>query len=152
MKLSHSRIAARSAMLLAGACFHWGAWAAEGNGGAWRCGNTYTDQPCAGGKVLDLDDARDADQKRAADQSTRDARTAAERMKSDRLRLEARQQRPILIDAGPKESKKAPTGPDKDVAKKPKKGKKDPVYVSAQTAEAPAQKKSKKAGGKTSGE
>lgn len=152
MKLSHSRIAACSALLLAGACFQWGALAAEGNGGAWRCGNTYTDQPCTGGKVLELDDARDADQKRAADASSREAQTAAERMKSDRLRLEARQPRPILIDAKPKESRKTPTGPDKEVAKKPKKGKKDPVYVSAQSAEAPPKKKSRKAGGKKSGE
>lgn len=147
MKLSHSKIAARSALLLAGACFQWAALAAEGNGGAWRCGNTYTDQPCTGGKALDLDDARDADQKRAADASTREAQAAADRMKSDRLRLEARQPRPILIDARPKESKKTPTGPGKEAAKKPKKGKKDPAYMSWQGAEAPP-KKSKKASAK----
>ncbi len=70
-------------------------------------------------------------------------------MKSDRLRLEARQQRPILIDARPKESKKTQTGPDKEAAKKPKKGKKDPAYMSWQGAEAPPKKKSKKAGGKS---
>jgi hypothetical protein len=149
MKLSHTRIVARSAMLLAGACFQWSALAAEGAGGAWRCGNTYTDHPCTGGKALDLDDARDADQKRSADASTREAQAAAERMKSDRLRLEARQQRPILIDAKPKESKKTQAGPDKDVAKKPQKGKKDAVYMSWQGAEAPPKKKSKKAGGKS---
>jgi len=152
MKLSHSKIAARSALLLAGICFQCGALAAEGTGGAWRCGNTYTDQPCTGGKAVDLDDARDAEQKRAADASIREAQTAAARMKSDRLRLEAKQPRAILIDARPKESKKTSTGLDKEVAKKPKKGKKDPVYASWQATEAPPKKKSKKAGGKKSGE
>ena len=153
MKLSHPKIAARSALLLAGACFHWGALAAEsiGAGGAWRCGNTYTDQPCAGGKELDLDDTRNSEQKRVADQSTRDAQIAADRMKSDRLRLEDKhaQQRPILIGDKPKEARKTQTRPDKAASKKPKKGQKDTVYVSAQTAraaEAAPPKKSKKSG------
>jgi hypothetical protein len=153
MKLSHSKMAVRGALLLVGACVQWGALGAEGNG-AWRCGNTYTDQPCTGGKALDVDDARNSEQKRAADESTRHAQTAAERMKSDRLRLETKhaQQRPILIVDESKELQKRPARPDKDVAKKPKSGKKDPVYASWQGAEAPPKKKSKKAGSKKSGE
>ena len=96
--------------------------------------------------------ARDAEQKRAADKTTRDARVAAERMKSDRLRLEATsaKQRPILIDHEPRESGKTKRQ-DKEVAKKPKNPKKDPVYASWQAAEAPPKKKSKKAGSKKTG-
>jgi len=72
-------------------------------------------------------------------------------MKSDRLRLEAKhaQQRPILIGDKPKEARKTQTRPDKAASKKPKKGQKDTVYVSAQTAraaEAAPPKKSKKSG------
>ena len=55
MKLSPAPIAA----LLAAACAQLAPLAAHAGTETWRCGNTYTDQPCKDGKAIDLDDARD---------------------------------------------------------------------------------------------
>jgi hypothetical protein len=131
MYLSPSNIAARGALLLAAACIPWAAFASKSGAGTWRCGNTYTDQPCSGGKPVDLVDSRDASQKREADNLTRDAQTAADRMERDRLKLEAAHsgKRAALIDDH---------RPPQPTSQKKKKDKKDPVYVSAQhTATAP---------------
>ncbi|MGJ7508320.1 hypothetical protein [Variovorax sp. GT1P44] len=143
MKLSHHRIARQGAVFLAGACLQWAALAADGVNGTWRCGNTYTDQPCQGGKALDIEDTRDAAQKRAADQTTRDAQAAADRLERDRLRLESTSARASLIDNKPRSTAKS-SRQDKNGAQKPKKAKKDPVFVSG-PASPPTKKASKSA-------
>lgn len=56
--------------------------------GAWRCGNSYSDRPCEGGKALALDDARSNAQKRDADAATRRTQAAADQMEKERLRQE----------------------------------------------------------------
>ena len=148
MRLSHSRIAARSAIFLVGACLQWAALAAEGSNGTWRCGNTYTDHPCEGGKSVNLEDARDADQRREADRSTRDARSAADRLERNRLRLESvsAHRQASLID-----NKPATPPPPRDAngVHKLKKGKKDPVYASAPQPASPPKKKSAKSAAKS---
>ncbi|MEJ8815152.1 hypothetical protein WKW77_29045 [Variovorax ureilyticus] len=151
MKLSHTpKTTARCAALLMATCIPWSAVAAEG-GGTWRCGNTYTDQPCRNGRLVEVDDARDPSHRRAADETIRDAHAAANRMEGDRRRLEAAgaRNRPILIDNSPgrdgAERKSAP--------EKLRKGKKDVLYTSMQTGQdAESTKKTKKAKKKKSGD
>jgi hypothetical protein len=144
MKLSHSRIATQSAIFLAGTCIQWAVFAADGINGTWRCGNTYTDQPCQGGKALNVEDTRDIQQKRAADQTTRDAQAAADRLERDRLRLESTSARKqaSLIDNKPQSTATKPSRQGKTGVQNPKKGKKDPVYVSGPASASPPTKKS----------
>jgi hypothetical protein len=109
----------------------------------WRCGNTYSDQPCEGGKALALDDARDAAQKRDADRTTREAQAAGERMERERLRLEkAQASHPTLIDSRPAAPRAEPAVQAKG---KGKKGRKEPEYFSAHDPVATAKKKAEKA-------
>jgi len=54
----------------------------------WRCGSTYSDQPCAGGKSVDVDDARSAADRHAANAATRHAASSASAMERDRVHLE----------------------------------------------------------------
>jgi hypothetical protein len=54
----------------------------------WRCGNTYTDQPCAGGTPVQADDIRSPEARRASDEATRRSERSADAMERDRLRLE----------------------------------------------------------------
>jgi hypothetical protein len=51
----------------------------------WRCdGNSYSSQPCASGKALDLADARSAEQVRAARDVAQSDRRLAQQMAQDR--------------------------------------------------------------------
>lgn len=57
---------------------------------AYKCGNTYSQAPCAGGTVVDADDARSTDQKRQTGAAAqRDARAAAA-LEKERLAQEAK--------------------------------------------------------------
>ncbi|WP_431273926.1 hypothetical protein ACQ858_17680 [Variovorax ureilyticus] len=136
-------------------CIPWSAVAADG-GGTWRCGNTYTDQPCKGGRLIDVDDRRDARQKRDADDIVRDAHTAASRMEDDRRRLEATGARnqPVVIDNAPRNDVDRQMTSGKDSAATLRKGRKEVLYASTQTGDsaAPKRKKSKKAEKKKSGD
>lgn len=146
MRLSHAPIAA----LLAAACAQLVPPGAYAGTETWRCGNTYTDQPCQGGKAIDLDDARDATQKREADGATREAMAAAGRLERERMRLESAQARrpPALIDNKPLNAKlDSSQGPD--IAQKKKKSKKESDYFSAHDPVATAKKKAAKAGSKS---
>jgi hypothetical protein len=116
--------------------------ATAADGGVWRCGNVYTDQPCKNGKQVEIDDARDAGQKRAADESARDAQASARRMEADRLRLETAgaRNRPALIDNAPKQNAGQPAAH----AKKTRKGQKETLYADPNSQ--PKKKSKKKAG------
>jgi hypothetical protein len=141
MKLSHTNIlAARCAALLIAACAPWGATAADGGGGGvWRCGNVYTDTPCQGGRRVEADDTRSPDQKRNADEATRDARASAIRMEKDRLRLEAAgaRNRAVVIDGARRPDADRPAAK----AQKTRKVRKDVLYVDPDSL---PKKKSKK--------
>jgi hypothetical protein len=122
--------------------------AAESGTGTWRCGNTYTDQPCKGGQAVDLDDtrddARDASRKREADATTRDAQRTADRMERDRLRQEsALAQRKAIV----MEDRREPAArPDSRAAGRKKgKGRKEAEPFSAHDPVATARKKEEKA-------
>ncbi|HEY2255327.1 MAG TPA: hypothetical protein VGI11_06790 [Variovorax sp.] len=138
MNLSHSRIATRGSLLFAGACLQWAALGAEAATGIWRCGNHYTDRPCEGGRPLGADDPRTAQQRREADQDTRDARALAERMERERLRLEdsAVGKRATLID-DPRIPQAAGARPDRSVEPSRAKPGKNPKYLSPRDPSAP---------------
>lgn len=96
MKNDHRSIRAthwRSPVLagLAWACIAMGATAApfSPTGPApWRCGNAYSDTPCAGGRRIDTGGAPGEAARRAADESTRRIEQRADTMERDRLRAE----------------------------------------------------------------
>lgn len=62
--------------------------AAAQGANTWRCGNTYSDQPCEGGRTVKVDDRRSDEDRRAADAGTRGVQTQADRMERNRLSLE----------------------------------------------------------------
>ncbi|MES1264425.1 MAG: hypothetical protein ABUU24_02100, partial [Variovorax sp.] len=130
MNLSHHRMAARTAILLMAFGVTHAARAGGSDTGTWRCGNSYTDQPCDTGRALPLDEAPGAERQREADQATRAARAEAQRMERDRLRLEAAQGpgQAILIDNAPRARAAAPE--PRDVSMKKGKPRKDPQYLS----------------------
>ncbi len=53
--------------------------------GTWRCGNTYTDQPCKGGSEVKVDDSRSETDRRAADAATRRDERRADELEHGRL-------------------------------------------------------------------
>jgi len=69
----------------------------------WRCGNSYSDQPCEGGRTVKVDDRRsDADRKASEDAARRNERSAGRLARSRQsLEREAVGQRgPTTFDAG----------------------------------------------------
>ncbi|MGJ7496683.1 hypothetical protein ACSFA8_16550 [Variovorax sp. RT4R15] len=54
----------------------------------WRCGNTYTDQPCKGGKAVEVDDSRSEADRRASDAATRRAEVRSVELERTRLKQE----------------------------------------------------------------
>ena len=69
----------------------------------WRCGNTYSDQPCEGGRTVKVEDRRsDADRKASEDAARRNERSA-DRLARSRQSLEREavgQRGPTTFDAG----------------------------------------------------
>ncbi|MBO9515274.1 MAG: hypothetical protein J7549_14250 [Variovorax sp.] len=144
MKLSHTTPIA--AALLMAAFAPWSAVAAEGSG-TWRCGNTYTDQPCKGGQRIEVDDTRDARQKHDADDSIREAHSAASRMEADRRRLEAdgARNRPALIENTARQDVAPQGAAGKKTAAKTRRSQKETLYASPNST-APKSKKKNPAG------
>jgi hypothetical protein len=62
--------------------------AAQNASGTWRCGNTYTDQPCKGGKPVEVNDARSEADRRAADAATRRNEKRADELERSRVKLD----------------------------------------------------------------
>jgi len=80
-----SKTAAAIFSIAIGVC---SAGAAAQGANTWRCGNTYSDQPCEGGRTVKVDDRRSDENRRAADAGTRGVQTQADRMERNRLSLE----------------------------------------------------------------
>lgn len=57
---------------------------------AYRCGNSYSQSPCANGTAVDISDTRSAAQKRDADEAARRNAQAADAMEKTRMKEEAR--------------------------------------------------------------
>jgi hypothetical protein len=56
----------------------------------YRCGDSYVQQPCPGGKALDVDDSRSTNQRTDALDTTKRASQAANAMEKARLEEEAK--------------------------------------------------------------
>ena len=54
----------------------------------WRCGNSYSDQPCTGGKSVDVSAPRSATDRSAAEAATLRTASSASVMERDRVHLE----------------------------------------------------------------
>ncbi len=57
---------------------------------AYRCGNSYSQSPCANGTAVDIADPRSAAQKRDTDEAVRRNAQAADAMEKTRMKEEAR--------------------------------------------------------------
>ncbi|MDO9283439.1 MAG: hypothetical protein Q7U26_01005 [Aquabacterium sp.] len=97
--------------------------------GVYRCGSSYSDAPCPGGKPVAADDPRSADQRQQAQDVKRREAALADRLRTERLAREkaAAAQRaagigPMAADA-PKRAASQPGGKVKTakLAKTPKK-------------------------------
>jgi len=51
----------------------------------YRCGNSYSQSPCADGKVLNIDETRDPARKKEVDAATRRDRQLADQLERERL-------------------------------------------------------------------
>jgi len=80
-----SKTAAAIFSIAIGVC---SAGAAAQGANTWRCGNTYSDRPCEGGKTVKVDDHRSDEDRRSADAGTRSARSNADQLERSRLSLE----------------------------------------------------------------
>ncbi len=54
----------------------------------WRCGDSYTDQPCNGGKAVTVDDTRSDQDRQASDLATRRAESRGDQLERSRQRRE----------------------------------------------------------------
>jgi hypothetical protein len=81
----------KRALTIAALCLAAGGWTAPAAAqNIYRCGNSYSQQPCPGGTVVPADDARSASQRSQTSQaSERDAK-AADAMEKARLKEEAK--------------------------------------------------------------
>ena len=108
----------------------------------YRCGDSYSEQPCPGGKLVPADDARTATQRSQTSlASERDAK-AADAMEKARLKEEAKPAQAVMPPAKPEE---IPQEERKTVVE----GKaKKPAYFTAvarKPSDSQAKKKKKKA-------
>lgn len=76
------------AIFLIACCPYVSTATAQNSQGTWRCGNTYTDQPCKGGNPVNVDDARSDADRRAADAATRRNERRADDLERSRLKLD----------------------------------------------------------------
>jgi len=115
---------------------------AEAATSIWRCGNSYSDQPCAQGKAIEAEEAPSAERRRQADEGTRRDLAAAQAMERERLRLEAEQakRRPLLIGSTEARPAAAPKAEALPKAKKPRTTPKD--FTASYTV--PGEKKEEK--------
>ncbi len=55
----------------------------------YRCGNSYSQQPCPGGAAIEASDARTPEQRKAQEAGARHERRVADRLEKERLKEEA---------------------------------------------------------------
>ena len=114
-------------------------WASAQN--AYRCGNTYSQTPCANGKTIDVADSRSADQKKQTDAATASTAKAGDTLEKSRLAQEKRDLAANKARAVVIAPIAAPAPPPQPVTYAKKKKKKPSPYF---TAQAPREKKEKK--------
>ncbi len=104
----------------------------------YRCGNSYSDAPCAGASTLAIDDSRSPAQKAQTDAATVQARTLAQQMERERLTLEKSAmsaRAPATHHKGDTAARPANTGTNAPAAKAAKTAKKqiEPTFFTAAT-------------------
>ena len=115
----------------------------------YRCGESYSNQPCPGATVVPTDDPRSAAQRAEADAATRRDARSAQVLEKDRMRQEAQPAQAIIPTPA---SQPPATVADKTVSKA---GLKKPELFTAvvpRKAGDPAPRKAKKAAKKKNGE
>ncbi len=95
---------------------------AQGMKNIYRCGNTYSQQPCSDGKLVAASDSRSAAQKSQTDAATKRDAKAADAMEQARIKEEAKPA-PVGMPASrgasaPKDVKKSEGKPKKAKSKK----------------------------------
>ena len=114
------------------------AWGAAPAQTIYRCGDSYSQQPCPGGAVVAADDARSASQgAQTREAAQRDAKRA-DAMEKARMKDEAKPAQ-ALIFPGPKKEEPPPKGNNGKLAK----GKK-PAEFTAVAPQQPGEKKKPK--------
>ena len=76
------------AIFLIAACAYSNGVAAQGSAKTWRCGSTYSDRPCEGGRTVKVDDPRSDADRRAAEASAKSNSAQADKLERSRLSLE----------------------------------------------------------------
>ena len=104
----------------------------------WRCGNSYSQQPSAGGAPVATSDARTRSQAAGSARVARDDWALAERLRQERLAQEKDAPRALVIGGAPA----APAGEHQNGKKKP--AKKKAGSAEPFTAVGPAPVKAKK--------
>jgi hypothetical protein len=62
--------------------------ACSASANTWRCGSTYSDRPCEGGKTVKVDDPRSNEDRRAAEAGAKRNSAQADKLEHSRLSLE----------------------------------------------------------------
>jgi hypothetical protein len=121
-------------------------FAAGPNERAYRCGNTYSQTPCPGGKEVETADARSKDQKAQADAANRRTQRLANEMEKSRLQREQREaaQRKAALKEIDKSAAKT-VAKDPKAVEQPSKQKKKSKQPENFTAKTPVEPKKKKA-------
>ena len=90
----------------------------------YKCGNTYSQSPCPGAKLLNIDDSRDPQQKKLKDEVTRRDAELANDMEKTRLAneaaLAAQRTPPAPSDGKPQRVKVVTAEPTLVYARKPR--------------------------------
>lgn len=130
----------RTKLRIAVICLAAGGWIAPvAAQTVYRCGNSYSQQPCAGGSPVETQDARSAGQRaQTTEAAQRDAK-AASAMEKQRLKDEARPAQAIIP---PTQEAELATGQDGKAAQ-PAKAKK-PAHFTAVAPRKPGDTKPKK--------
>ena len=92
----------------------------------YKCGNTYSQQPCPGGTLVDASDARTSEQKKASDLASQRNAKAADALEQARLKKEKTEQQALTGSKKPAKAASAAAPmpadsvPPKTAAKKSK--------------------------------
>lgn len=121
----------------------------------FRCGNTYSQTPCAGATQMTIDDARDPSRKKEVDAATRRDASLAKTLEQERLQTEKAANRQVdsknkaSVATGDKTSTSATEAPPTILTpKRPRKAGYKPkgftAFVPGSDVKAPAHKKAVK--------
>lgn len=105
----------------------------------YRCGNYYSQKPCAGATEIDTSDPRTPAQAAEAAAAAKRSARAADTMEKDRLAQEKRAAPPVIIANSPRAAAASePAQPHVIKGKQPKEGGKGGKHATAATAKEPA--------------